>query len=56
MIRQSSSVANTLLESGEVVDFTISRSEYKAYNISVGVSVTLALMISLLISLMGINS
>tara|TARA_B100001769_G_C21966937_1_gene520208 strand:- start:477 stop:860 length:384 start_codon:yes stop_codon:yes gene_type:complete len=56
MIRQSSSVANTLLESGEVVDFTISRSEYKAYNVSVGVSVTLALMISLLISLMGINS
>jgi len=56
MIRQSSSVSNTLLKSGEVVDFSISRSEYKAYNISVGVSVTLALMISLLISLMGINS
>ncbi len=55
MIRQSISVSDVLIESGETGFLGIDEGEYRIFSIALGISIALAMLISLLISLMEIT-
>ena len=52
MIRQSSSVSDVLIESGETGFLEIDEVDYRVFSIALGISLGLAMLISFLISLM----
>ena len=52
MIRQSSSVSDVLIESGEAGLMRIEEGDYRVFSIALGISLGLAMLISFLISLM----
>tara|TARA_A100001037_G_scaffold245118_1_gene226419 strand:- start:411 stop:794 length:384 start_codon:yes stop_codon:yes gene_type:complete len=52
MIRQSSSVSDVLIESGETGFLKIDEVDYRVFSMALGISLGLAMLISLLISLM----
>ena len=55
MIRQSSSVSDVLIESGETGFLKIDEVDYRVFSIALGISLGLAMLISFLISLMELT-
>ena len=55
MIRQSISVSDVLIGSGETGLLAIDDGEYRIFSVALGISMALAMLISLLISLMEIT-
>ena len=55
MIRQSSSVSDVLIESGEAGLLEIDEVDYRVFSIALGISLGLAMLISFLISLMELT-